>query len=110
MKVSQQVSDARIASVTHYYSRECVLHTLQLRNIGAGRSIEKRVGVIQSRTHQRAADDFGHIVGQDRTDVTQSSYVETCRLADGTGVIVERQLVVECSVQVQFKFLNFFQF
>ena len=80
MKVSQQVGGAGIASVTHDYSRECVLHTLQLSNIGAGRSIEKGVGVIQSQTHQRAADGFGHIIGQDNTDVTQCSNVFRIRV------------------------------
>ena len=99
MKVSQQVGGAGIDSVTHYYSRECVLHTLQVSNIRAGRSIEKIVGVIQSRTNQRAADGFGRIVSQDSTDVTQCSYVEKCRLADGTDVSVERQLVVECDAE-----------
>ena len=77
------------------YTRENVLYTLQLSDVGLRRSMQQRVAVVYTCGHQGDCDMFCVIVRDAFPYVTQSSDVMMCRFADTVDVFFERQRFVD---------------
>jgi hypothetical protein len=88
-------SEPRLKCGANDDSSKGILYSLKAMDVALGHTIKNRASVIEPGAHECTSDRLSHVVSDSGTDMTESSDMVVCRLADGANVLIHLQVVVK---------------